>query len=179
MCFICRIQLQLTSELYKYKKVWQYSYYKYTQRYKLFSTFTQSLIPLGRIMGYILDGSSSFSLCWLHSFLIHIFWLPFIFLFRSVFRPLWPWPRYIPLFSLNGSAFHLVLQVLTCRMYQRSWGSRKFSWCFQWWPLCTLDWPNPVGLVFGGSEYDPGYEDGATLLLTYNRIKKTHVFSLD
>lgn len=63
--------------------------------------------------------------------------------------------------------------------YQRSWGSRKSSWCFQWWPLCTLDWPNPVGLVFGGSEYDPGYEDGATLLLTYNRIKKTRVFSLD
>lgn len=63
--------------------------------------------------------------------------------------------------------------------YQRSWGSRKSSWCFQWWPLCTLDWPNLVGLVFGGSEYDPGYEDGATLLLTYNRIKKTHVFSLD
>lgn len=63
--------------------------------------------------------------------------------------------------------------------YQRSWGSRKSSWCFQWWPLCILDWPNPVGLVFGGSEYDPGYEDGATLLLTYNRIQKTHVFSLD
>lgn len=55
------------------KKVWQYSYYKYTQRYKLFSTFTQSLIPLRRIMGCIHDGSSSFSLCWLHSFLIHIF----------------------------------------------------------------------------------------------------------
>lgn len=55
------------------KKVWQYIYYKYTQRYKLFSTFTQSLIPLRRIMGCILDGSSSFSLCWLHSFLIHIF----------------------------------------------------------------------------------------------------------